>query len=79
MLIFIGLAIYVIGAIGLLIDEFKESIIWGTGGSLLPVAACIVRAFAFSGMQKEPGADADRFPVDCRRCRHWSLIFITYL
>ena len=32
MLIFIGLAIYVIGAIGLLIDEFKESIIWGLAG-----------------------------------------------
>ena len=33
MLIFwIGLIIYIVGAIGLLIDEFKESILWGLLG-----------------------------------------------
>ena len=32
LLIFVGLLLYLFGAIGVLIEEFKESIIWGLFG-----------------------------------------------
>ena len=55
MLIFIGLAIYVIGAIGLLIDEFKESIIWGLAGLFFQLPHVLFALLHFQECKKRLG------------------------
>ncbi len=48
----IGLIVYVVGAIGLLIDEFKESIWWGLAGLLTQVSHILFAILHFRECKK---------------------------
>ncbi|MBR4124989.1 MAG: hypothetical protein IKR13_02190 [Victivallales bacterium] len=56
MLIFwIGLIIYIVGAIGLLIDEFKESLLWGLLGLIFQVTHILFAILHFHECKKSLG------------------------
>mgnify|MGYP000890047488 CR=1 FL=1 len=51
----IGLVLYFIGAIGLMIDEFKENVIWGLFGLFTQVAHIIFALIHFDKCKKSLG------------------------
>ncbi|MBO4618966.1 MAG: hypothetical protein J5654_02535 [Victivallales bacterium] len=55
LLCWIGLVIYVIGAIGLLIDEFKESLLWGLLGLIFQVTHLLFAILHFHECKKSLG------------------------
>ena len=55
LLCWIGLVIYVIGAIGLLIDEFKESLLWGLLGLIFQVTHILFAILHFHECKKSLG------------------------
>ena len=46
-LVIIGLILYLIGAIGLLIEEFRENILWGLAGLFLQITHLIFAILHF--------------------------------
>ena len=54
-LCWVGLVVYIIGAIGLLIDEFKESLLWGLAGLIFQVTHVIFAILHFHECKKNLG------------------------
>ena len=54
-LMVIGLVVYLIGAIGLLIDEFKEHILWGLFGLFTQIGHLIFALCHFDKCKKSLG------------------------
>ena len=54
-LVFIGLVSYIIGAIGLLIDEFKVSILWGLLGLFFQFPHLVFAIVHFQECKKSLG------------------------
>ena len=89
-LIFIGLVIYIIGAIGLLIDEFKVSVLWGLLGLFFQLPHFVFAILHFQECKKSLGwmllgfllvlAGAILFPASAGGAHHGLLpTHITYL
>ena len=54
-LFWIGMVLYFIGAIGILIEEFKESIIWGLFGLFTQIANILFAILYFDRCKKYLG------------------------
>jgi len=54
-LVIIGIVVYLIGAIGLLIDEFKEHIAWGLLGLFTQIGHLIFAVCHFDKCKKSLG------------------------
>lgn len=54
-LVFAGVVLYLIGAIGMIIAEFRESIIWGLLGLFTQVANLLFAILHFDKCKKELG------------------------
>ena len=54
-LVFAGFILYLIGAIGMIIAEFRESIIWGLLGLFTQVANLLFAILHFDECKKELG------------------------
>ena len=55
LLFWIGLVVYLIGSIGLLIDEFRESLLWGLAGLIFQVTHLLFAILHFQECKKSLG------------------------